>query len=106
MMEYPWAVPGAKVVCVDPSFDGIEPDVLVNRGIYTIKDVFLSVGTAGRFAGLSPEVVLYEVENPHSSGGGFAIERFRPLIVRSQEQDIALFRRIADAAPADLERAV
>jgi hypothetical protein len=92
-----WARVGAKVVCVDARwFEGTSP--LVNRSVYTVVSVGHSSGQgldgrSGRFVCLE----LLEAANPTDSGDpdgdpGFDICRFRPLITRSQEDDLAIFR--------------
>lgn len=89
-MEYPWAVPGAKVVCVDAEFlNRLSP--LVVENIYTVAKIIEDDGTpsVGPYAGADLLVILDGVLNPYEDRGGFALARFRPLI--TQADDVAKF---------------
>lgn len=98
MMEYPWAVPGQKVLCID-SFQGTgRMRVLKARAVYTISRVIshdprMGDGPYGQSTIL---LLLKEVRNPYTQlfAGGFAIERFRPLITKTQEEDVSVFRHL------------
>lgn len=106
-MNYPWAVPGAKVTLRDvvnfgvrcssgrlvgTSHFGIHEPVF--GVIYTIRDVITArSGEVG--------ILLVEIDNMHVSHKttskrevGFAIEHFRPVIERTQEQDVAKFAHL------------
>ena len=107
-MNYAWAVPGAKVVLVEDRdfrvhlIDGSRHSAakfglkLPTLGrVYTIRDVVLNEDGIG--------VLLVEIDNGHpskrSASGrelSFRIDRFRPLIERTQEQDVALFAHLLD----------
>ena len=89
-MDYPWAYPGAKIVCVDDGFDlSIAPDIRTppRKGCrYTIRQAHI---------GRDDIVFLELAEMP---GDHWDVEGFRPLISRTQSDDIAMFQRIADKA--------
>lgn len=98
-----WAVPGAKVVCVDDDWSGRRPR-LKRNSIYTITEVRYHVCTNGKYAGNDdPVLVLRELYNDDSPSGGFNILRFRPLVTRSQEQDVAQFRKLLIGAPKGVD---
>lgn len=93
-----WAKPGVKCQCVDATE---HPEITVGA-IYTVvkatpPDRFLL--TAGKFASSSLWVYLAEADNRIGSLKCFAVERFRPLITKTQEQDVALFQHILDGLP-------
>lgn len=74
-----WAVPGAKVVCVDAGDTG---GVLTRRGEYTIIRAYADF------------LVLLEL--PEGSQDGWFVTRFRPAAAQKTEQeDTAMFERIA-----------
>jgi hypothetical protein len=89
-----WARVGAKVVCVHPAnpiFGDMWP--LREGAVYTVTGVvpesYQSTGcpTPGPVA-----LLLAGVVNPSSHARAFNIGRFRPLITRSLEDDLAIFR--------------
>jgi hypothetical protein len=82
-----WAVPGARVVVVDngPTPLGNASGLSLNQ-IVTIKSI--------RFDGC----LLIDAGRPRY---GFRPSRFRPLVTRSHEQDMAIFRPILDQIPVD-----
>jgi hypothetical protein len=102
-----WAVKGAKVVCVDDahlsycvpgyrySDDGL--DGLSKGEIYTIRDALVSP-----FDG-APSIRLVEITRARNwsrlkkGEPGFAVGRFRPLVTKTQEQDVAQFAPLLNA---------
>jgi len=95
-----WAKVGARVICIDVS--GLGGTVLALRHTYTVTGAGIShkVATGGPCQGQAnnPIVFLDGITNPFTVEGGFAAVRFRPIVTRSSEHDIALFKRIADDA--------
>lgn len=103
-MKYAWAVPGAKVVCVDDANTNSDDIKEIERGrVYVIAEVVLVLGivclrlegvkrvdpadfrrVVSDFPGVSPDDLP------------FRADRFRPLISRTQEQDVAMFTRLLD----------
>lgn len=92
-----WAKPGVKCVCVDDEpragteWRGDRPTV---GAIYTIRSIFC--GPAG---GLSAS--FFELERSNSSKAdypgqlvGYYLDRFRPIVTKTQEQDVAKFRHL------------
>lgn len=78
-----WAKPGVKCVCVRrSSFSDFQP----GPRVYTIKAVF---GDGGRLHATFME----------QASGGELLERFRPIVTRSQEQDVSLFTHHLDGLP-------
>lgn len=80
-----WAVPGAKVVCVDASKGEISnASRLVVDGVYTLTDV------TDEFR----EPACRVRENPSFHWEFIRLSRFRPLVTRTQEEDVAAFRHL------------
>lgn len=98
-----WARPGVKCVCVDAS-PGKTPGLatLVTGRVYTIR----TVEDCGQY-GIG--LILAEVRNAtlfYTTGVSepvYRVDRFRPLITRTQEQDVALFRQIIAQVPAGVD---
>jgi hypothetical protein len=88
-----WAKPGVKCVCVDDtwpagSWYGVEA-LPTRRTEYTIRSLVDCAGV--------PCCRLEEIVNApldYQEGvveAAFALSRFRPLITRTQEQDVSIF---------------
>lgn len=88
-----WAKPGVKCVCVEftPIYIGARPHPAdpVDGGVYTILGVWHDED--GTF------LQLAECDGDY----GYEISDFRPLITRSQEDDVALFRKLLVTEGAD-----
>jgi hypothetical protein len=86
-----WAKVGARVVCVNDGWT-TDPSPLSKGAVYTVVGIASDFAKHGEFAGLGtcPTFLLKETKNP-TLGNGFNIARFRPLVTRSLEQDIAQF---------------
>jgi len=86
-----WAKPGVKCVCVDdsPSIYGA-CDLEVGR-IYVIT---------ARME--TPFGVGINVAGARSKALGFHLWRFRPLVTKTQEQDVAQFRHLLTPSPIDV----
>lgn len=74
-----WAKPGVKCICIDDSWgrtgSGKEP--LINRGhIYTVANVN------------GPWLRIVEVRNSFGDPAGYRIDRFRPLVEDSDDEEI------------------
>lgn len=98
-----WARPGVKCVCVDSYMDG-EPPVLVEGAVYQVARVISDNGTntIGRYAGARQSLVLVGLINPYDERyGSFALARFRPIVTRTQEQDVAIFRPLLNTICED-----
>jgi len=87
-----WAKPGVKCVCVNDRASRFGTCSLVKGNIYTITKV-LSPDLHG-----STGVIVAEAE---SKARGFHLHRFRPLVTKTQDEDIALFRHHLDQAGVD-----
>lgn len=100
-----WAKPGVKCVCIRDDWKGFE--VYERMGIHvpsrlpminevlTINEVMDDLShVPGR---VTSNIGLTFVELGHD--WGFALDCFRPLITKSQEDDVALFRSLLDALP-------
>ena len=82
-----WAKPGVKCVCVDasPDFYG-EQSGLAQGQVYTVK------GDGGRDAFGVFGIRLVEIATRFDRYGlGFNVNRFRPIVTRTQEQDLEHF---------------
>ncbi len=89
-----WIKVGAKCVCVDPTYRGggrIEDSHKLTKGaVYTISSVHTDwMGNP-----------CVWVEGIECLSAGFHTDRFRPLVTKTIEEDIAMFKRIADTAPS------
>lgn len=99
-----WAKPGVKCVCVDASNWNATDDrnlswaeLPVEGELYVIREVVNFGGLAGlRLVGINNPLI------PCVYGEiAFNVSRFRPLITRSQEDDVALFRKLLVPEGAD-----
>lgn len=93
-----WAKVGMKVVCVDASGVRSIQKPLELGAIYTVREISICMryGDTG--------IILDEIFNEAVDGFnlelGYFIRRFRPLIAQTIEDDIAVFKLIADNAPS------
>ncbi len=95
-----WANVGAKCVCINddsmsfwaPGYS-VSGKFLVRKGqTYTIRSVEITPdGKVG--------IKLVGVQDRSRLDYGYAVERFRPLVVRTQEQDVEMFKRLVDRVP-------
>lgn len=84
-----WAKPGVKCVCVDAGAGRFEMDdsQLEAGRIYTILEITSEFSV--------PAVRLVELKaETEDEVGYFHLRRFRPLITKTQEQDVALFTQL------------
>jgi len=90
-----WAKPGVKCVCIDAGDHDVgRPSPLVLGSVYTICSLvnWPRDKTSGRLGWSQFGLVLEEVRNPYAwIDGAFAVERFRPIVTRTQEQDLEHF---------------
>lgn len=99
-MAYEWAKPGAACVCVDviSRLNGLSLPSLVEGRVYTIEAI--GPYPVGRFKG-SPCVWLLGVPNKADTFKAFLLERFRPLVSRTQEQDVEMFLSLLNPSPLE-----
>ena len=95
-----WARPGVKVVCVDGAFSKSSGDLPVVGRVYTIVwvghwDWFNTSGTAVHLAEVNRKPDCDGVKNP------FGLRRFKPLITRTQSDDVALIKSLLISNPVD-----
>lgn len=90
-----WAVPGARVVCVDDSWNRIGPDrVPMLHEVLTIKEVLTRADYAAVGVNCVPACTLAFVELGHD--WTFNSNCFRPTVpIRTEAEDTAMFKRIA-----------
>ncbi|MHA6731773.1 hypothetical protein [Devosia sp. A369] len=88
-----WAKPGVKCVCIESN----DPNTIVPKHmwpmvneVYTVHELWID--EAG-----DPFPVLEELDPNLVCTPDF----FRPLITKTQEQDVALFRHILDGIPVE-----
>jgi len=96
-----WARPGVKCVCIEggtPNSDGMRlaGGYPVTGGIYTVDGVSRDE--------LFGKDILHLAEFPTTAmvrGNlrGWDAARFRPLVTRTQEQDVSLFTHLLDGLP-------
>jgi hypothetical protein len=101
-----WARPGVKCVCIDAEserYTGLLRHVpgrvnpsfhLVLGRTYVVREVF-------RHPFADVMVVTLHGVPDRTPEHGYAIARFRPLITRTQEQDLELFRPLLTPSPID-----
>jgi hypothetical protein len=95
-----WAKVGNRCVCIDAvSGVGRWVDDAPEEGrVYTISRVWVTV--RGR-----TNIEFHELKRSDFSRTyfgfdvGYAIARFRPLVTKTQSEDVAMFKRIADQVP-------
>lgn len=92
-----WAKPGVKCVCViggvlhkgHPPKNGFP----LEGRVYTIRELKFSPFHSNGLC-----AVLHELPNPWRGDpdydAGWAVARFRPLVTRTQSEDVALFRKL------------
>lgn len=101
----PWVRPGVKVVCVSRTRLHLSiikeydlEDAVVGQ-VYTIRDTMVRFGQVG--------ILLAEIRNNSVPGDsiewGFSVERFRPLITRTQEQDLEQFIPLLETKPHEVD---
>lgn len=84
-----WAKPGVKCVCVDA--DGSE--TLVHGGVYTVRSTCVAgpLWADAGSVGLRLYEIILPVDRLDGIEPGYRVSRFRPLVTRTQEQDLELF---------------
>lgn len=94
-----WAVPGMKCVCKDDSnwnfrnpSNRFRANLPVKGQVYTVKDTWIGLNGI-------PCVSLEELDNSHIPAAvgpepGFRTIRFVPLIIKTQEQDVSMFKSL------------
>jgi len=99
-----WARVGAKCVCVDGSARvGSRRNLPVEGKTYTVASVEWCVWLGGH-SGIG--VHIAEIDRPpHSSGKVYpwGLDRFRPLVTKTQDQDVAMFKSLLTPAPELVE---
>lgn len=94
-----WAKAGMKVVCIDASPNGRHTVLPVEGKVYTICKVSWWDWRNGN-SGLG--VWLTEIRRPIAYGfeQPWGIRRFRPIVTKTQFEDVQMFKRIAAVAPS------
>lgn len=106
-----WAKPGVKCVCVKstPWVNYVDrgpsryPIVFPTyRQVLTVREVHNSYGGVGlRFEEIRNEPLWID-EQGNSSEAMFDAELFRPIIEKTEEQDVAKFRHLLSPSPVDV----
>lgn len=92
-----WAKPGVKCVCVGGGRKPGWPERINDlgyRGKPKIGDICVVTGTSW----VEPYGLFLKLEG-YPRNQSFLAAAFRPLITKTQEQDVALFRHILDGLP-------
>lgn len=99
-MSYSWAKPDVKVVYVH-ALSGRRPTrkPLKYLGIYTIREVVVHPFTGE--LGLYLAEVTNAVHPIYGLEKGYLIKAFRPLITKTQEQDVAIFAHLLNTSRVD-----
>ncbi len=104
-----WAKPGVKCLFVGGGLDKASDFPLLQGKpehgvVYTIRDT--KMGTRGHCKG---ELVLRLCETSVRPNGEawedawLAVSTFRPLVTRTQEQDVALFTHLLEGKPVEVD---
>lgn len=98
-----WARVGAKVVCVDATrTNPFNAPELIEGATYEISDVtFATVRCGNQYGNACYAVRLVGVQRLFRGSTPFAIGRFRPLISKTQEEDVALFTHLLEGKPVE-----
>lgn len=104
-----WARPGVRCVCIDDEPKGAkwatEEEAPLRGCIYTIKDAFIDDDGWLTFDLIEIERDQVSIEFWSGRRIGYAAWRFRPLVTRTQSQDIAEhFKKLLNTK-APIERA-
>lgn len=97
-----WAKPGVKVVCIDATwYAGHFPAKIKEGFVYVIDSVREMDGGDWSEVDLSGAVglLLQGVWNDDHDEGVFASTRFKPLITKTQDQDVFMFKSLLNKAP-------
>lgn len=94
-----WVRPGAKCISLYDFPDARAHGFDAPRAgtIYTVREI-------DQGPGVYDCIRVMEITNPTCDDGwepSWVIKRFRPVVTRSQEQDVAIFRPILDQVPVD-----
>lgn len=100
-----WAKPGVKCVCIRAfNYPSNRYQLPVKGQVYTVRNVEPGEGV---YAHAGPFIRLVELTNPpHHSDGvepSFQASFFRPLITKTQEDDVAMFRHHLAGTPAGVD---
>ena len=94
-----WAVPGARVVCVNGVVTGLNVASLQTNGVYVLRSVFRTYDHSYekilvRLRGVTNDVADSGLEK------GYWLSRFRPATeAKTQAEDVALFENIVRGMP-------
>lgn len=91
-----WAKVGAKVVCVDDSASWAGRVPLVKGQIYVIQGILPNRPLWGLEANV---VGLFLLGVQSRSPAGFRSDRFEPLVEKTQEQDVSMFKSLLNKTP-------
>ncbi len=82
---------GQRVVCIDASVDANGSALLAHKEVYTIMSVY----PTGEYVHLA--------EFPPRWGDPldrlFRVERFRPIVTKTQEDDVGMFKELTNDIP-------
>lgn len=93
-----WAKVGAKVVCVDASrTDKLGLENVLNEGaVYDVEWSGYYKGVASvRLVGVQRDMAVATGDPYHP----FKLSRFRPIVTKTQEQDVEMFKSILTKSP-------
>lgn len=89
-----WAKVGAKCVCIDSAprntSEGFPTWIPVEGEVYTILDIY------HRADGKSGLILVEQTDHRRF----YEVSRFRPIVTRTQEQDVEMFVRLVDRVPS------
>lgn len=92
-----WAKVGAKCVYVHRHNGQVTRKPLEYMGVYTIRTV-VSHPYLNEI-GIYLEGVVNEIHPLYGMEKGYSLSAFRPLVTRTQEQDVEMFLRLVDRVP-------
>jgi hypothetical protein len=103
-----WAVRGAKVVCIDadsPASNGYSApwragERIENGHTYTLVHCWVS-DWGVPVCDLAEVKRSTEAQRENGGKAAYRLYRFRPLVTKTQEQDVGLFRHLLDDKRVD-----
>lgn len=92
-----WAFRGARVVCIKACDDGpaLRERCVISEVIDDARGPFAPYAYIEGYDGW---IAVSESKRKRT---GYSVWHFRPLVTRSQEQDMAIFRPILDQVPVE-----
>jgi len=97
-----WARPGLKCVCIGDRWDRLLLDAFDVHRVPMMNEVLtvVAVTSENGKVGLQFDEIPTPPSNPRLA---WLVSMFKPLITRTQEDDVALFRDLLTDAPVEVD---